>query len=92
LLRAVARRREDVPTRAASLEPSNNVRCALRPAVLWRKGISGSHGEANCRFAMRLLIVAATCRQYGRGLLDVLGAEDVVVWRDSKPPPLLAAL
>jgi transposase len=55
------------------VEPTNNVsERALRPAVLWRKGSFGSDSEAGSRFAERVLTVAATCRQQGRGLLGFL--------------------
>jgi transposase len=71
------------------VEPTNNVsERALRPAVLWRKGSFGSDGEAGCRFAERLLSVAATCRQQGRPLLAFL----VAALRGSPPPSLLGAL
>jgi hypothetical protein len=57
------------------VEPTNHgAERALRPTVLWRKGSLGCDSEAGSRFAERLLTVAATCRQQGRGLLDFLVA------------------
>ena len=63
----------------------------MRPAVLWRKGCFGSDSEAGCRFAERLLTVAATCRQQGRHLLDFLVAVGEGALRGSPPPSLLPA-
>src|SRR5207248_2021659 len=61
--------------RLEGVEPTNNVsERALRPAVLWRKGSFGSDSQVGSWFAERLLTVAATCRQQGRGLLDFLVA------------------
>ena len=72
--------------------PTNNgAERALRPAVLWRKGSFGSDSEAGSRFAERLLTVAATCRQQGRGLLDFLVAAGDAALHDSPLPSLLPA-
>ena len=69
--------------RVEGVEPTNNVaERALRPAVLWRTGSFDSESEAGSRFVERLLIVAATCRQQGRRLLDFLVA---VWWLRGKP-------
>jgi len=76
-------------TRVERVEPTNNVsERALRPAVLWRKGSFGSDSEAGSRFAERLLTVAATCRQQGRGLLDFLVAAGEAALRSNAPPSL----
>jgi transposase len=72
------------------VEPSNNVRCALRPAVLWRKGSFGADSAAGSRFAERLLTVAATYRQQGRGLLAFLVAAGDAALLGTVPPSLLA--
>src|SRR3954453_16688868 len=64
---------------------------AFRPAVLWRKGCCGADSAAGSRFAERLLTVAATCRQQGRSLLDLLIAAGEAALRGSSPPPLLPA-
>lgn len=76
--------------RIEGAEPTNNVaERALRPAVLWRKGSFGSNSEAGNRFAEQLLTVAATCRQQGRSLLDILiAAGEAALW-GSPPPSLL---
>ena len=78
--------------RVDGLEPTNNVsERALRPAVLWRKGCFGSDSEAGSRFAERLLTVAATCRQQGRGLLDFLVAVGEAALQGARAPSLLPA-
>jgi transposase len=78
--------------RVEGVEPTNNgSERALRPTVLWRKGSFGCDSEAGSRFAERLLTVAATCRQQGRGLLDFLVAAGEAALRGSSPPSLLPA-
>ena len=72
-------------TRLEGVEPTNNVsERALRPTIRRRKGCFGSDSEAGSQFAERLLTVAATCRQQGRGLLEFLVA---VGERHSRAPP-----
>jgi len=71
------------------VEPTNNAaERALRPAVLWRKGSFGTQSEAGSRFVERLLTVAASCKQQGRGLLDVL-VQAITADRLGLPPPSL---
>ncbi len=71
------------------VEPTNNAaERALRPAVLWRKGSFGSQSDDGCRFVERLLTVAATCKQQGRGLLDFL-VQAITAARLGLPPPSL---
>jgi len=71
------------------VEPTNNAaERALRPAVLWRKGSFGSQSDAGSRFVERIMTVAATCKQQGRGLLDFLVAA-VTAARLGLPPPSL---
>jgi transposase len=78
--------------RVEGVEPTNNVaERALRPGVLWRKGSFGSDSEAGSRFAERLLTVAATCRQQGRRLLDILVAAGEAVLQGTAAPSLLPA-
>jgi transposase len=78
--------------RVEGVEPTNNVaERALRPAVLWRKGSFGSDSEAGSRFAERLLTVAATCRQQGRRLLDILVAAGEALLQGTPAPSLLVA-
>ena len=75
--------------RVQGVEPTNNVsERALRPVVLWRKCSFGSDSEVGSRFAERLLTVAATCRQQGRGLLDFLVAAGDAALQGSRPPSL----
>ena len=78
--------------RVEGVEPTNNgSERALRPWVLWRKGSFGCDSETGSRFAERLLTVAATCRQQGRGLLDFLvAAGEAALW-GTAPPSLLPA-
>jgi transposase len=78
--------------RLEGVEPTNNVsERALRPSVLWRKGSFGSDSEAGSRFAERLLTVAATCRQQGRSLLDLLVAAGEAALQGTAGPALLPA-
>jgi hypothetical protein len=78
--------------RVGGVEPTNNVsERALRPAVLWRKGSFGSDSEAGSRFAERLLTVAATGRQQGRRLLDLLVVANEAPLGGSPPPSLISA-
>ena len=62
-----------------------------RRADQQRKGSFGSDSEAGCRFAERLLTVAATCRQQGQGLLDFLVAAGEAALLGTAPPSLLPA-
>jgi transposase len=71
------------------VEPTNNAaERALRPAVLWRKGSFGTQSEDGSRFVERILTVAATCKQQGRGLLDFL-VSAITAARLGLPPPSL---
>ena len=79
--------------RLGGVEPTNSLsERALRPAVLWRKGSFGADSEAGSRFAERLLMVVATCRQQGRPLLDFLVAAGEAALRGLPPPSRLPAL
>jgi transposase len=78
--------------RVEGVEPTNNVaERALRPAVRWRKGSSGSDSAADSRFAERLLTVVASCRQQGRPLLDFFVAAGEAALRRSPAPFLIPA-
>lgn len=78
--------------RVPDVEPTNNAaEQALRPAVLWRKGSFGTHSDEGSRFAERMLTVAATCRQQGRNLLDLLLATNQAARLGAPPPSLLPA-
>jgi transposase len=71
------------------VEPTNNAaERALRPAVLWRTGSFGTQSNSGSRFVERLLTVAATCKQQGRGLLDFL-VQAITASRLGLPPPSL---
>ncbi len=71
------------------VEPTNNAaERALRPAVLWRKGSFGTQSDSGSRFVERIMTVAATCKQQGRGLLDFLVAA-ITAARFGLPPPSL---
>ena len=72
------------------VEPTNTVaERALRPAVLWRKGSFGTQSAAGSRFVERIMTVAATCKQQGRGLLDFLVAATTAARLGLPPPSLL---
>jgi transposase len=59
--------------RVRGIEPTNNAaERALRHAVLWRKMSGGTASEWGSRFVERVLSVAATCRQQGKGVLEYL--------------------
>ena len=74
----------DVP----GVEPTNNAaERALRPAVLWRKGCSGTHSAAGSRFAERMLTVATTLKQQGRITLQSVEAR----FSDQSTPRTLLA-
>lgn len=74
------------------VEPTNNAaERALRPAVLWRKGSFGTQSDDGSRFVERILTVAATCKQQGRGLLDVLVAAITAARLGLSPPSLVPA-
>jgi len=71
------------------VEPTNNAaERALRPAVLWRKGSFGTQSADGSHFVERIMTVAATCKQQGRGLLDFLVAA-ITAARLGLPPPSL---
>jgi len=73
----------------AGVEPTNNVaERALRPAVLWRKGSFGTQSDDGSRFVERVMTVAASCKQQGRGLLDFL-VTAISAARLGLPPPSL---
>ena len=60
-------------TKLKGVEPTNNAaERALRPAVLWRKGSFGTHGESGRIFAENILTVRATLKKQGRDLYGFL--------------------
>ena len=74
------------------VEPTNNAaERALRPAVLWRKGSFGTQSDDGSRFVERIMTVAASCKQQGRSLLDVLVAATTAARLGLPPPSLLPA-
>lgn len=78
--------------RVAGVEPTNNAaERALRPAVLWRKGSFGTQSDDGSRFVERIMTVAASCKQQGRGLLDFLVAAITAARLGLPPPSLLPA-
>ena len=89
LAREFGLNRRTVQRELASPGPRRYPERALRPAVLWRKGSFGCDSEAGSRFAERLLTVAATGRQQGRGLLDFLVAAGEAALLGTAPPSLL---
>ena len=78
----------DVP----GVEPANNVAGrANRPAVLWRKGSSGTQSGSGARFAGAMLTVAATCRMHGLDLFAYLAEVCTASMADLAIPQLLPA-
>lgn len=76
-------------THVDGVEPTNNAaERALRPAVLWRTGSFGTQSDSGSRFVERVMTVAATCKQQGRGLLDFL-VQAITAARLGRPPPSL---
>lgn len=71
------------------IEPTNNhAERILRGGVLWRKNAFGSHSEAGCRFAERMLTVIETLRLGERNVLDYLHLA-VTAHREGLPAPKL---
>ena len=56
---------------------------------MWRKRTHGADSERGCRFAERLLTVAATCRQYGVNVIDYLTDAIDASFRGAEAPPLI---
>jgi transposase len=73
----------------AGVDPTNNHgERVLRRAVLWRRRSFGCHSAGGCRFAERLLTVAATLRLQGRNVVAFLG-ESIAAHRAGQPGPKL---
>ncbi|NBT27512.1 MAG: hypothetical protein EBT09_13415 [Actinobacteria bacterium] len=73
-------------------EPTNNVsERAIRPAILWRKGSSGTQSGSGARFAGAMLTVAATCRMHGLDLFACLAGVCTASMADLAVPQLLPA-
>jgi transposase len=73
----------------ADVDPTNNHgERVLRRAVLWRRRSFGCHSAGGCRFAERLLTVAATLRLQGRNVVAFLG-ESIAAHRAGQPGPKL---
>ncbi|NBT25059.1 MAG: IS66 family transposase, partial [Actinobacteria bacterium] len=61
------------------------------PAVLWRKGSSGTQSGSGARFAGAMLTVASTCRMHGLDLFAYLAGVCTACMADLAVPPLLPA-
>jgi transposase len=73
----------------ADVDPTNNHgERVLRRAVLWRRRAFGCHSANGCRFAERILTVAATLRLQGRNVVAFLG-ESIAAHRAGRPGPKL---
>jgi transposase len=71
------------------VEPTNNhAERILRLGVLWRKNAFGTHSDAGCRFAERMLTVVQTLRLQKRPVLDYL-YRAIVAHRSGQPVPAL---
>jgi transposase len=69
--------------------PTNNhAERMLRPAVQWRKQCLGSHAEAGCRFAERMLSAIQSCKLQGRSVLQFC-QDTLVAHRRGLPTPSL---
>jgi transposase len=74
---------------ADGVEPTNNHgERLLRRAVLWRRRSFGCHSADGCRFAERILTVAATLRLQGRNVVSFL-SESIAAYRAGRPGPKL---
>ena len=59
--------------RAHGVAPTNNrAERALRFAVMWRKGSSGTESDKGNRWVERTLSLRQTCRQLGQSIFGVL--------------------
>ena len=71
------------------VEPTNNhAERLLRLGVLWRKNAFGSHSEAGCQLAARMLTVVQTLRLQKRPVLDYL-RRAMIAHRSGLPAPQL---
>jgi transposase len=76
--------------RHAEGKPTNNAaERAIRPGVLWRKGICGTHSPEGSRFVETMMTVVATLRQQHRDVLDYLTAACEMALRGEQAPSLL---
>jgi len=74
---------------ADGVEPTNNHgERLLRRAVLWRRRSFGCQSASGCRFAERILTVAATLRLQGRNVVHFL-SESIAAYRARQPGPKL---
>jgi transposase len=74
------------------VEPTNNHgERLLRRAVLWRRRSFGCHSAAGCRFAERILTVAATLRLQQRNVVNFL-SESIAAYRAGRPGPKLVTV
>jgi transposase len=74
---------------ADGVEPTNNHgERLLRRAVLWRRRSFGCHSASGCRFAERILTVAATLRLQGRNVVNFL-SESIAAHRAGRSGPKL---
>lgn len=76
--------------RVPGVEPTNNMsERAIRPAVPRRKISFGTHSEDGSRFVERMLTVAATLKQQGRGVFEYVAEScERELW-GHRPPSLL---
>jgi transposase len=71
------------------VEPTNNhAERIVRGGVLWRKNAFGSHSEAGCLFAERMLTVVQTLRLRHRSDLAYL-EQAITAHRRGEPAPKL---
>lgn len=72
--------------REHGVEPTNNrAERALRFAVMWRKGSSGTESDKGNRWVERSLSLRQTCRQLGQSVFDVLVDAVTSSFKGSQP-------
>jgi len=75
-----------------AVEPTNNdAECALRPAVLWRKGSFGIRSDAGSTLVARMRTVFETARRRGVRPVEWLSRACRAATLGLPPPPLLTA-
>jgi transposase len=92
--RDILKRREALGTfgQVAGVEPpTNTAERAIRPGVLWRKGICGTQSAEGSRFVESLLTVVAPLQQQQRNVLESLTTACEAALRGEAAPSLLPA-
>lgn len=76
--------------RVEGVEPTNNAaERAIRPGVLWRKGIFGTHSAQGSRFVETMMTVVATLKQQHRHVLAYMTEACQAAYTGAPAPSLL---